>query len=212
MNASQTRMEMPELPIRMDDPVFEVEPGAKHSGGEDFNDQLHRAKEQLQKLKEQQDEVERRKQEIEELQTLQLRYVKGRTEMIRNLEQALSQLDRETFRAKKRVEMLAEAKENFTGLLDRVEARKPEHWERENLRRELEVAQEMLDESGQEYRESMATLDLDAAEPGSRQSRFASIGGGNEPDMGYWMKVGLALALPMAGVGGLVALLLSLLP
>lgn len=212
MNASQTRMEMPELPIRVDDPVFEVEKGAKRAGDEDFGEQLHRAKEQLQQLKQQQDEVERRKQELEELQTMQLRYVKGRADMIKNLEQALSQLDRETFRSKKRLEMLAEAKENFTKLLERIEVRKPERWPREDIRRELDLAQEMLDESGQDYREAMATLDLDGADGDARDRQRGAIGGGTAPDMGYWMRVGLALALPLAGVGGLVALLLRLLP
>jgi len=204
------------------DPIFEMAPGAKHAASglsgaisEDFGAQLHDAQEKLLELRQQQSVVERQQEELEELQGKQDRFLKGRVDIVERLNKGLTRLDRETFQARKRLEMLDHAKETFTVHLDSIEGFNPEHWSRSELRSELVRATAALEDAEQDYAEAVGRLGLDRGEtlreaistpPGT--SPAPALAAPAWPPMRYWLLAGLAFTLPLVVL--LILLLIQL--
>jgi chromosome segregation ATPase len=199
-------------------------PGAKHAASglrgaisEDFGAQLHDAQEKLLELRQQQSIVERQQEELEELQGKQDRFLKGRVDIVERLNKGLTRLDRETFQARKRLEMLDHAKETFTVHLDSIEGFNPEHWSRSELRSELVRATAALEDAEQDYAEAVGRLGLDRGEtlreaistpPGA--SPAPAIAASTWPSVRYWLIAGLAFTLPLVVL--LILLLIQLRP
>lgn len=204
----------PELPIgghrHEDDPVFEsVAPSASSVGksrvssaiSEDFGAKLHEAQEKLLELRQQQETLERQRTDLEELRGKQDRFLNGRVDVVERLTKGLTRLDRDTFQARKRLEMIDHAKQNFSKHLDAIEALNPEHWSRADLRNELVRATAALEDADQDYAEAMARLGMVAHTAGAdgeggdaRGSRWDAE---NLPGFKYWLLAGSAFTLPV---------------
>jgi hypothetical protein len=195
------------------DPIFEVdEPTANtshsHTMSEDFGEQLQAAQERLLDLRQKQEALERQKNELEDLRQRQDRFLRGRVDIVEDLNKGLTRLDRETFHARKRLELLDQAKESFERHLDILENMNPEHWSRADLRSELLRASSALEDAGQDYHETIARLDLEKGlEDGSQTSVNLS---GSHPFQ-YWLKAGLAFTLPLILVLLIITIILILL-
>lgn len=205
--------DVPELPIgeANSDPVFvesSPSPGGREERrsaiSEDFSEQLNEAEEELLALRQREEEAKRRKQEIEELRRKQERFLKGRVEVSGRLEKALSRLDRETFQAKKRLEMVAHVKDSFTDHLQTIDALKPETWPRERLLSELVKATAELEAADQEYFEAMAQLGLRMRPLGDEEEEEGMVQAARD-DLDtprerfiHWLLVGCAVSLPFA--------------
>src|SRR5438093_7946072 len=84
--------------------------------------QVQKAQEALVALKRQQEQIERQKRELEELSRRQEQLQHGRSEMVEKLTRAAVVLERETYEARKRVEMLESIHESFTAHLDALDS------------------------------------------------------------------------------------------
>ncbi len=214
--------EFPELPIGparvKDDPVFEsvaagtaAKPTATAAISEDFGARLHEAQEKLLELRHQQDQLERQRGELEELRAKQERFLKGRVDVVERLNKGLTRLDRDTFQARKRLEMLDHAKQNFGKHLDVIEAFNPEHWSRADLRNELVRATAALEDAEQDYAEAMARLGMVGGLSAIESEGGAGVAAGHLssrlPDFRYWLMAGAAFTLPILGLGSLAILL-----
>src|SRR3954465_3521272 len=85
---------------------------------EHLDNQVQKAQEQLLALKRQQELIERQKRELEELSRRQEQLQAGKTDMVEKFTRAIVVLERETYDAKKRVELLNSIHESFSGHLD----------------------------------------------------------------------------------------------
>src|SRR5437764_12061245 len=74
--------------------------------GEHLDNQVQKAQEQLLALKRQQELIERQKRELEELSRRQEQLQAGKADMVEKFTRAIVVLERETYDAKKRVELL----------------------------------------------------------------------------------------------------------
>src|SRR5215210_5172333 len=101
--AERTRPEEPLLDLPDDDSL----------PGEHLDSQVQKAQEQLISLKRQQDVIERQKRELEELSRRQEQLHIGKTEMMEKFTRAIVVLERETYDAQKRVELLQSIHESF---------------------------------------------------------------------------------------------------
>src|SRR5258707_15644110 len=112
---------------RSDDQFLDL-PEEDALAGEHLDNQVQKAQEQLLSLKRQQETIEKQKRELEELSRRQEQLNAGKAEMVEKFTRAVVVLERETYDAKKRVELLASIHESFAAHLDALEAINPKTW------------------------------------------------------------------------------------
>lgn len=183
---------------------------------EHLDTQVQKAQEQLLALKRQQDLIERQKRELEELSRRQEQLHAGKAEMIEKFTRAIVVLERETYEAQKRVEILHGIHETFAGHLHYLESINPKAWEGMDINRELTKALSAVDDARAEYAKSLPKISAETEEGGADpvavsagyQLDYAPV---QEKDFLYWLKAGFAFTLPLFVIGVvLVFLLVSL--
>ncbi len=195
---------------------------------DEFDEQVAKAQQQLEDLRRQQDEIERQKREIEELRVRQAQFQRGRVEMLENFQHALDVFDRETLEAEQRLEHYSRARESFAHHLDVIANLRPESWQRDDLRTELEHATAKIEEARRDYQRCLSHIDEIGAPP---PALHLARGDGDAGDantkpvadahptgeahappqsFSYWLRSGLAFTLPLIGFG-FFALMINLL-
>ena len=181
--------------------------------GEHLDNQVQRAQEQLLTLKRQQEAIERQKRELEELSRREDQFQQGRSEMVEKITRSRVMLERETFDAQKRVEMLSGIHESFGQHLDVLEAINPKSWAEDEMNRELTKALGAVDDARAEYSRSLPKISAgkdgtgaDAAAPdGGYQMDFGPT---EAKDFTYWLKAGFAFTLPLFAIGVILVIVL----
>jgi hypothetical protein len=175
---------------------------ARHK--EEVSSQVAHAMEELERLRTRQEDLEREKQELEELRRKQHEYESGKREVVTHLNQSLVKLEKDELNAEKLTEMLSSTRKQFTALLAEVEELNEESWPEESMRDELNKALTRIDQVRIEYNKALSRID--AITPEARHSVAEhqpmmyedQVGGtGEERGFGYWVKVGLAVSLPL---------------
>jgi len=186
---------------RSDDSYLDL-PEDDSLGGEHLDNQVQKAQEQLLSLKRQQEMIERQKRELEELSRRQEQLQGGRAEMVEKFTRAIVVLERETYDAKKRVELLNAIHESFASHLDALEAINPKAWEGLDINKELNKSLSTVDDARAEYSASLPKISS-AKESDGHDAVAASIGyrsdhaAAEEKDFMYWLKSGFAFTLPL---------------
>jgi len=188
----------PELELPHDDSL----------SGEHLDNQVQKAQEQLISLKRQQEQIERQKRELEELSRRQEQLQAGRQEMVDKLTRAIVVLERETYEAQKRVEVLQGIHESFNSHVGQLEEINPKTWEGLDINKELNKALSAVDDARAEYAKSIPKISPETNNDGGADPVAATAGfhldysGANEPkDFTYWLKAGFAFTLPLVGLG-----------
>src|SRR4029434_11170213 len=125
---------------------------------EALENQVQKAQDALLSLKRQQDQIERQKRELEELSRRQEQLNQGRTEMLEKFTRALVVLERETYEARKRVEMLESIHESFSAHMDALEAINPKTWDGLDINKELSKALSAVDDSRADYMSNLPKI------------------------------------------------------
>ena len=185
---------------------------------EHLDSQVQKAQEQLLTLKRQQESIERQKRELEELSRRQEQLHVGKTDMIEKFTRAMVVLERETYDAQKRVELLHGIHDTFAAHLQYLESINPKAWEGLDMQKELTKALSAVDDARAEYSKALPKIspetDSDsAADPLTISSGYQmDYGHAPEKDFMYWLKAGFAFTLPLFVIGVvLVFMLVSLL-
>lgn len=185
---------------------------------EHLDNQVQKAQEQLLALKRQQDLIERQKRELEELSRRQEQLHAGKAEMIEKFTRAIVVLERETYEAQKRVEILHGIHETFAGHMQYLESINPKAWEGMDINRELTKALSAVDDARAEYAKSLPKISAETegehgGDPVALSAGYQlDYGPTHEKDFSYWLKAGFAFTLPLFVVGVvLIFLLVSLL-
>jgi predicted RNase H-like nuclease (RuvC/YqgF family) len=185
---------------------------------EHLGDQVQKAQEQLLSLKRQQEAIERQKRELEELSRRQDQLHAGRSEMVEKFTRAMVVLERETYDAQKRVELLHGIHDTFNAHLQYLESINPKAWEGLDINKELTKALGAVDDARAEYAKSLPRISPESdtdhgGDPVAVSAGYqVEYGAAPEKDFVYWLKAGFAFTLPLFVVGvALVFLLVSLL-
>src|SRR5215210_367311 len=153
---------------RPEEPLLDL-PDDESLPGEHLDDQVQKAQEQLIALKRQQDSIERQKRELEELARRQEQLQGGKADMIDKFTRALVVLERETYDAQKRVELLQSIHESFSQHLESLESIHPKSWEGLDINKELTRALSAVDDARSEYSRSLPKItpatDTDGGDP-----------------------------------------------
>lgn len=202
---------MPERARSSDEPLLDL-PEDESLSTEHLENQVQRAQEALLSLKRQQEQIEKQKRELEEMSRRQEHLHAGRSEMIEKITRALVILERETYEAKKRVELLDSIHDSFSQHMDVLEAINPKGWEGLDINKELTKALSAVDDARTEYANNLPRISPPESE--SNDSVAASMGyqpdySMEQPkDFSYWLKSGFAFTLPLCAVGLIIVILL----
>jgi hypothetical protein len=179
---------------------------------EHIDEKVQLAEAQEQSLKRQLEQVERQKRELEELGRRQEQFNVGKAEFVDKLTRALVVLERETFEANKRVELLEAIRVSFAQHLENLECINPKAWEGLDINKELTRSLAAVDDARAEYSKSFPKISAAAAAaadgPGSSsgEAYMGSDGSAPQSDFMTWLKIGIAFSLPLL-VFGLIALI-----
>ena len=186
------------------EPLLDL-PDSDDLSTEQLDMQVQKAQEQLLSLKRQQDMIEKQKRELEEMSRRQDQLQQGRSEMIEKFTRASVVLERETFEAQKRVELLREIYDSFSQHLEVLESVNPKSWEGSDMNRELSKALSAVDDARTEYAKSIPKIQTDVP-----IEQMMAEDAGYEPaehNFIYWLKSGFAFTLPLL-ILGVIALVL----
>jgi len=173
---------------------------------EALDSQVQKAQEALLTLKRQQDQIERQKRELEELSRRQEQLNQGRSEMVEKFTRALVVLERETYEARKRVEMLESIHESFSAHMDALDAINPKTWDGLDINKELNKALSAVDDARADYTSNVPKIspesDGDGADALAISSGYQMDYAHESPrDFMYWLKAGFAFTLPIVILG-----------
>lgn len=198
---------MPERSRPSNDPELEL-PEDDSLSGEHLDNQVQKAQEQLVALKRQQEQIEKQKRELEELSRRQEQLQDGRQEMLERFTRAIVVLERETYEAQKRVELLQGIHDSFSSHVSVLESINPKGWEGLDINKELNKSLSAVDDARAEYAKSLPKISPDTSSEGGGDPVAATAGfqldyggGGEARDFTYWLKAGFAFTLPLLGLG-----------
>lgn len=174
--------------------------------GEHLDNQVQKAQEQLVALKRQQDLIERQKRELEELSRRQDQLHQGKAEMVERFTRAIVVLERESYDAQKRVELLQSIHDSFTSHMELLDSIHPNSWEGLDINKELNKALSAVDDARAEYSRSLPKIspasDTEGGDPVAVSAGFQMEYAASEPkDFTYWLKAGFAFTLPLFALG-----------
>ena len=202
---------MPERSRTSDEPLLDL-PEEEGLSSEHLDNQVQRAQEELLSLKRKQEQIERQMRELEELSRRQEQLQAGKGEMLEKFTRAMVVLERETYEAKKRVELLESIHESFAQHVDVLEAINPKSWEGFDMNKELTKALSAVDDARVEYANNLPRIspesDSDSSDPVAMGLGYQTEYAEPQKDFVYWLKSGLAFTLPLVIVGIVIVLVL----
>lgn len=178
---------------------------------EHLDEKVQQAAQQEQELKRRLEAIERQKRELEEMSRRQEALNTGKSEMVDKMTRALVVLEREAFDASKRVETLQTIQESFRSHLDVLESLNPKSWEGLDLSKELTRALGSVDDARSEYGKCYPKISSQPMHGGGGAASdddgfVADYSVTDGKDFFSWVKIGLALSLPLI-IFGLIALI-----
>ncbi len=180
----------------------------------EVDNQASVATQELDRLRKRQEQLEMEKRELEELRRKHEDYGRGKREMMDHLKRSLVGLERREMENQRLLEMLGSTRGRFRQLLEDIESIKDESWPEDRVRDELGKSLVIIEEARAEYNKAMAKIEANKGESTSPTSTqpavlFEERFGGHEEEkpFSYWVRIGLAVSLPLAVVMLLIAIL-----
>ncbi len=174
-------------------------------------DKVADAAEEIERLRMRQDELEYAKKALQELNRKQNDYDHGKKEILASLSRSILQMEKDEVRAARMVELLATTRKQFKALLAEIHGIHEERWGEAEFEEELDRSLALIENARMVYNKSVAKIDAESWQRGERGAgSLVPLDGGRsrgslaDKGFGFWLKVGVALALPM--VLALVAL------
>ncbi len=190
---------------------------ADSPGGRDLEERVQTTQHRLTQLRQEAEALEQEKRRFEELSRQQKQFMEGRASLGEKLSRALSQLDRETYEAQRRVEQLLLVKERFHHHLDVIDSLNPEQWNPQDLPHDLGRALALIEEAQEEYDKGASCLRATpsaAAPPATAPAATAARRGPTaalpldltRDTFRFWIFCGLGFTLPLAATALLLFL------
>jgi hypothetical protein len=188
---------------------------------EEVDSRVVDAQQKLAELKRAQEELERERSALEETRRRQMEFQTGRQEMIHNLTRGLGLLEEAEFTARRDAEQMAKTITDFRDSLSKIEAVREETWTKDNFNVELTRALTAIENGRMEWNAARLKFPVLSGEKATSNAPGAPAAPETFPvrDRSFLQlcKLGFALTWPLAlvvliTVGGLIALLASLLP
>ena len=160
--------------------------------------------EEIERLKMRQDELEHEKTSLEELNRKQDEYARSKKNIIENLSRNIILMEKDEVLATRMVELLSASRSRFKDILAEIRDVQEESWSEDSFEEELDKALALIESARMEYSKAIAKVDAESWQKGSagqaQLSTLEEAGRGSIANKGFlfWLKVGVAVSLPMA--------------
>lgn len=198
---SGTGVHYDEIPVR---PVSELNLTRLARQREQIHAQASVQAKEIEQLKRRQSEVERQRQEADDMLRKQEAYERGRVDMVERFHQSVIALEKQENRATRMAQLYANTRQQFTSLRKEIEALDLEKCPDSAFRDELSKAVAVIESARLEYNKLLAVVDAAEAEQGASPApKMAALEPtltlDDEPERDFvgWMKIGVALTLPL---------------
>jgi len=165
---------------------------------------------EIERLRKRQEELEREKAELEAVSRKQEEYERGRHDIIEKLERSIVLIEKEEIQAARLAEVLSTTRARFQETLDGIKQIDPESWSETEFKNELNKALALLEDARVVYKKGIAKVEAtrwpEGETAGALVARLERAPGEMIPldSFGFWLRAGLALAIPLAGLALLV--------
>lgn len=176
---------------------------ARHK--QQVTEQSAAALQELEKLRKRQEQLEQEKRDLEDLRRKHDDFDRGKREMSDHLKRSLVSLEREEVEYGRLVELLGTTRKRFKALLTALEEIKEEGWAEPEIREQLNRSLGIIEDTRMEYNKAIAKID--AVKGGDKGPSTQATGGSavlfeerapmEDRPFGFWVKVGLAVSLPV---------------
>jgi hypothetical protein len=167
---------------------------------EDVSTQMAGAVQKIESLQSRQHDLEREKRELQELTRKQEEYETGKREIVDKIGRCLILVDKEETQAGRMVELLGETRQRFKETLAELKNIDESRWQDEKFDVELDRALVKVDIAKTTYKKAMAKIDASSWHKEGEQSEVqkqAEREVTGEKGFCYWLKVGVAISLPV---------------
>lgn len=167
---------------------------------------------ELERLRQRQEDLERQKEALQSLKKKQEDYERGRRDMLEKLERSVVLLKKEEGQASRMVTLFAETHKRFGSLLSELKAIKHETWAPGDFDAELTRALATVDAAQSAYSKGLDRVNATNWQRDDVVKSVVSGLQGERPPTGVahsfwgWVKVGVALTIPLA-IGAILVVL-----
>jgi hypothetical protein len=160
---------------------------------------------ELERLRRRQEELGRQKAGLETAARKQEEYERGKRDIIEKLDRSLVLIEKEEVQATQMVELLSTMRQRFKETLAELRNIDEERWPQDGVAEELNKAEAIVEDAKEVYKKGLAKVDASRWQEGAKTSETLAYQRGAD-DMetrsgfGFWLKVGLAVTLPIVVV------------
>ncbi len=197
---------IPRPDLQAEDAVTRNELGRLQAQRARLEDEVAGTARDLESLRQQQENLLKRKQSLESLRKRQGQYVEEKQELGQRIHQCLLLLDKEEVRVSQLQELYNHSRELFCRLETQLKELGEGGWDESHFDAELTSSADVVKGVRMEFKKGLARLDsLDWTSESDLTPDDEKIPM-QEMGFGFWLKVGIAIGLPIAVLCGLSAL------
>lgn len=189
-----------EIPVR---PVSDLTLTRMAKHRKEVEENVMLAMQELERLRKRQEELEREKRQLEELQRKQEEYQRGKRELLEKLEKSLVAMEKEQLQAQRMAEILDATRQRFKDMLIQLQGINEEIWSEDKFGEELSKALALMEDLRMEYNKALSRVEaagggeVPVSSAGVLLSEPARMPVEDRKSFGYWLKVGMAITLPL---------------
>jgi hypothetical protein len=172
---------------------------------EQLTNQVADTAEEIERLRMRQDELEHEKTSLEELNRKQDEYERSKKNIIENLSRNLVLMEKDEILANRMVELLSASRARFKEILAEIRDIREELWGDGGFEEELDKALALIESARMEYSKAIAKVDAESWQKGDGQAQLATLDEAGRHTLVnkgffFWLKVGVAVSLPLIAV------------
>ena len=167
---------------------------------------------EIEQLRLKQRELEQEKEQLQQMAKRQEEYEKGKREMMEKLSRSIVLLEKEREQAVRMVELLGETRERFQEQWQGLEHIREEKWPESRYKEALDSALAQVEAAQTIYRKALARIEAGSwhksAENAVVPLQKSAAGTGMPRSFWFWLKVGVAVTLPLIAAFGMLTVFL----
>jgi hypothetical protein len=169
---------------------------------EEMSNQVAAAVQEIEHLRMKQEDLEREKNKLQELGRKQEEYERDKKDVIEKIDRGIITAEKEEVEATRMVELLSETRVKFKNMLAELRNINEDSWVDENFEAELNRASAMVENARMDYKKALARVDASSWHKGITREQSELLEGvaggmGIGQGFGHWLKIGIAMTLPL---------------
>ena len=177
-------------------------PGTLARHKEEVSTNVSDAASQIDRLRHRQEELEREKSTLEKLGQQQDEYETEKRDLIQKLSRSIVLAEKEESQATRIAALFAETRARFRDALSELQSISEDDWDENEFESELTKALAVVESARGVYEKALARIEASGWQQGGGKPPVDAMRDSERPQparagFGYWLKVGIAVSLPL---------------